>query len=461
MKRIACILLVALASAAWGAEETAPRAGPARLKPPKGVTLTPEQEKLLAEANAAVERGYALLLDKHEPGQAVDELRKALAIMNHIVALKGDEQQLAGVAPGNEKGTPFDKIKMSGEIERIVEIAAAFGISAPDEIDNGLHKRKIVEDAKESVKKIDAEQKKITQQLQNMAGGAGGEQPKDQQQQPGDQQPQQNNQAGQPQAAAADQNQAGQPQATQQGEGQAAPQQPAADGQQPATGGQDLAAKQDAIARELNKLAAKMGEIGRDNAGQQNPATQAFRKAGTEASTTAEMIRQGEVQAAAANSKQVERAIENAMHEAGLAGEGALEAAVSAIEKQLGKMQADQQAILNKAQEIGKGADGRAAAERTQQERAAALAIEQGKLKPQIEDVQRAVEDLARTAGGGNPAARTPENAARAELATAAAELQKNRPKQAVVNAAMKLAQGDTPAATKAMSQVQNALDAA
>jgi len=452
---IALLLAVALCAA-----ET-PRPGPAKLKPPKGVTLTPDQQKLLDEANAIVERGYGMLMDKHDPGLAVEELRKAIAIMNQLAVLKG-EQQLAGVAPGNEKGTPFDEIKAAGSIEKIVEIGAAMGVTAPDEVDNGLYKRKIIEDAKETVKKIDAEQKKVTQQLQAMAGAAGGEEQKQQQadQQAGQQQADQQNQA---QAGQQPQNQAqaGQ-QADQQNQGQAGQQQAGAEGgQQPQPDAKtELAGKEEGIARELNKLATKLAETGPQN-GQPTQAQQAFRKAAGEATKTADLIRQGEVQNAAAASKQVERAIQNALHEAGLAGEGALAAAVSAIERQLGKMQAGQQELISKSQQLGKSADGTPAPERVKQERAQALAVEQGRLKPQVEEVQRAIEDLARPAGGEASPARTTENAARAELASAAAEMQKNRPKQAVVNAAMKLAQGDAQAATKSMSQVQSALDAA
>jgi len=473
MKSILCFLVVGWLSVAVRAGEDAPRAGPAKLKPPKYVTLTPEQERLLDDANAAVEKSYTFLIEKHEPGQAVEELRKAVAIMNQLEALKPDKAQLAGVAPGNEKGTPFDEIKTAGGIEKIVEIGAAIGVTAPDEVDTGLHKRKIIEDAKETARKIDAEQKQVTLDLQSRTG-RGGEENRPQQQQAqehiqqeggqeqanrqnqGQQQANQQNQGqqGQEQAGAPagqpSQGQPGQQQANEQNQGQPEQQQP----------NQALAGKEDAIARELNKLASKMAEAGAEQS-QANQAHQSFRKAAAEAAKTADLIRQDQIQGAAAASRQTERAIQDALREAGLAGESSLAAAVSAIENQISKLQAGQHDIQDKAQQLGKSADGTPAPERLKQGRATTLAVEQGKLKPQLEDVQRELDDLARSSSAGEPAKRSAENAARSELAAASVEMQKNRPKQAVVNAAMKLAQGETAAATKAMSQVQSTLDAA
>ena len=492
--RKSLFLVAGMLTAVLCAGEDAPRAGPAKLKPPKHVTLTPEQEKLLDDANAAVERSYTSLIEKHEPGQAVGELRKAVAIMNQLEALKGDKAQMAGVAPGNEKGTPFDEIKTTGGMERIVEIGAAIGITAPDEVDNGLHKRRIIEDVKDTAKKIDAEQKQVTLDLQSMTGRGGGEQRPQQQQQPqehiqqeggqpqanqqnqGQQQANQQNQGQpgqqQPNAQANQQNQGqpGQPQpnaqANQQNQGQQGQQQPNAQADQQNQGqsgavpdNQQLAGREDAIARELNKLASRLAEAGAQQ-GQANQAHQSFRRAAAEAAKTADLIRQDQLQGAAAASRQTERAIQDALREAGLAGETALSAAVSAIENQISRLQAGQHEIQNKTQQLGKGPDGTPAPERLKQERATALAVEQGKLKPQLEDMQRAIEDLGHSATGGDTGKRNAENAARAELAAAAGEMQKNRPKQAVVNAAMKLAQGETAAATKAMSQIQTALDA-
>jgi hypothetical protein len=412
------------------------------LKPPKGVTLTAEQQKMLDEANMWVGKAYALLMEKHDPGEAVAELRKAMTIVNKLELLKGDEPQLAGIAEGNEKGTPKDKIEHVGAIEKIVEIGAAMGISAPDEVDLGLHKRKLVSEAQNTVKKIDAEQKQITQQLATMANSGGGEEKPQQAAQQPPPPAQQGQGAEQPNSAAAPPSQGAEQNA-----------------QKPENPAQALAAKQENVAQELNKLASKLQEIGKETGA--DKASQSFRKAAAEATKTADMIRENQTQSAAAASKQTERAIQAAMHEAGLADASALEAAIAAVGKQLAQMQGQQQKIQSKTQEIEKGADGRQASEETKQQRATALAIEEGKLKTQVEDAQQALTELSAAASSGNPTTRTAESAARSELASAAAEMQKNRPKQNVVNAAMKLAQGDAQAAAQAMAKVQTALDAA
>jgi len=501
--------------------------GPRKLQGPKGVELTPEQQALLDEANRAVEKGHILLVNEHAPGRAVDELRKALAIMNQLGTLKAAEAQMAGIAPGDAKGTPHDRIESEGGMERIVEIAAQIGIGAADEVDNGLYKRKIVKEAEDKARKIQAEQKALTEQLVALnSGGGSGEQRPDsnrseqaaqqqgaagQQQQSG-QQPsgrQDSQQSGQQQAAdqqsqqaagrQSDQGQSSQQTADQSGEqnssqqaagrqsGQRQSSQQAGTGKQtddaaaqehaqgtgrpsgrPAAPQQtgdrsrrsgDLAARQEDIARALSGLAASMGQA--DN----QRAAGAFRDAAAQAANTARQIRQGNLDAAVGAARRTEKSIEQAMAEAGKGASASLEEAIAAVQRQLEKIQADQHALLRQTRQVDEQQAGRQASggtsDRSRNERLTALAGQQARLKQQVEDARHAVEELAGTTGSGNQAARTPENAARGELAAAAAELARQRPERKVVSAAMQLAQGDAEQAARAMADVETALEAA
>ncbi len=126
MKRF--FFCLAVFSAAVALAEDAGDSPVKHMKAPKGVTLTPEQQALLDEGNRALENGYKLLMEKQDPQKAIDELRRAYVINNQLKALK-TEVLLAGVSPGNEKDTPKDRIETEGGLEKIVEIAAAAGIS--------------------------------------------------------------------------------------------------------------------------------------------------------------------------------------------------------------------------------------------------------------------------------------------------------------------------------------------
>ncbi len=486
-----------------------------KMKPPKGVTLTPEEEKMLEEANRALEAGHKLLIESHDPAAAVEQLRRALAIANQLKLLK-PEQLMTGSLSG--RGTPEDKIETEGGMERIIEIAANMAVEAPAEVDNGLHKRKVAKLAADESRKLAQQQKQLTEQIaqaqqqqpqgqpqqQEQQGGAEKQrnkgvqqniliqqsstasqaQPENQQsqnqpdqkqtadpaqQQNGaqaskDQQPNQENK----QTAAAQQNQ--QNKNGQQNQGKEQPGQQTANAEQnqdqnqvPQNGGgqagpDQLARNQENIARALHRIATALTPSNQGDPAESR-ASQAFRRAGDEAARTAELLRNNQLDSAAANSRQVERAIGEALTAAGAnAGQRQAEA-IAALQRQLDAAQSAQQKILGQTQQIQRNADGTAASEELQKDRARTLAIEQGKLKPQLESVQRTLAELGESGDGGKP--NSAQNAAREELNNAAAELQKGRAKQALVNAAMRLANGEPASAATAMMQTQAALKAA
>jgi hypothetical protein len=541
------------------------------LKPPKGVKLTPEQQKELDFANECLEKGYRLLVDEHKPEQAVQELRKAYAVTQMMNTLKGTESVMAGVAPGNERGTPFDKVETQGGIEKIVEIGAANGIGAPPEVDNGLHKRKIIKATDDERKKIEAEQKTVTIELQQMAAaGAGGgeDKPKDNDEQKKLETPgappqaqnaanQQQAKSGKPQNANAKQQQAGggaaqtaqneQPDAKQQAQDNAAnagksaqtdqqkgaqqnqnnsdpanPKQQQQNGgaaahtaqnnpdskQQPQQNGggaaqsaqnqnnpdtkqqqnggaqqqtaqnqqnqndaqnnggaqqttnanaQAVANKEDAVARALNEIANQYAQM-KGNEG--NRTANKFRQAAAAAARTADMIRNKDFNAAAASSADAERRIGDAMKDAGMASARTMSETIDAVKKQLEKMQAEQQKLLAQSQTAGQDAGGAPAPDSVRKDRQTALMLEESKLKPQIEQLQNAINELA---GGGEANSggdtHTADNAAREELGKARADLQRGKTRQAVVDATMKLGEGDLQGAATAMAKVQDAFN--
>jgi hypothetical protein len=463
-----------------------------KLKPKKGVVLNEAQQKLLNEANAAFEKGYTLLMNDNDPGAAVAELRKALSISKQLGILGADPHKLAGIMPGNETGTQFEKIETSGGLESVVEIGAQIGIKPPPELDYGLHKRQIIKKNETDAKKIEAEQKSVTQELEMMAaaGGGGGEPPKpdeqqktnpQQQQQPGGEQPQnQPNVNAQKDQQTANQNLNGKAEPDAKGtqtanQNQNGPQDPNA---KPETNGaqttnaqgkaEALANRQESIADDLKKIAGQLAELKKNGGGKSgtDKAAEEFLKAAAQAQNTAQMIRDGKTAQAAAASKDVEKKIQQALNNTGMAGAEALDKAVAELGKQLDSLQKQQQNMINQAQQAGKGEGGAPLPEAAKQERARALALEESKLKAQIDDAQKAATDLAAAGGEGADQnnqnnQRSSENTAREELGKAAAALQKNRASKAVVNATMKLGDGDTQGATKAMAEVQNALNTA
>jgi hypothetical protein len=431
-----------------------------RLKPPKGVILSPEQQVLLEEANDAIAKAHQLLMG-HDPGKAVLELRKALAIKNQLEELK-PEKQRAGKAPqSSDPGTPEDKIETEGGMEALLEIAESGGMSAPPDVDSGLYKRKIIKSAEEEAKKLRARQQELTQDLQAAATGGGAGDP--QNRPPQAQQADGKQDAGTAAAVASRQEAGGgENDGKQETGGEAGQEAGAPLNPKPATGNPQsaLAARQDDIGKALDRIATQLGQMPTPGEGPNRPA-QAFRNAATAAGQTARQIRQGDLAGAATSSRQVERAIQAALTEAGLTGAATLEEALGAIEGQITKLQTKQQNILGQTQQIGKGAAGGPASERTQAERARGLAGEQARLKPQVENLQGALDELAASAGSPNPAKRTAENAAKEEIAGAAMALRNGRTTQAVVNAAVRLTQGDPQAAGTSMAQVQTALGAA
>jgi hypothetical protein len=464
-------------------EPPAGGAGLRLLRAPKGVSLTPEQQALLDEANGYVARGYELLMAKHEPGLAIAELRKALALKNKIDELKPEKQPAGKGQESSAPGTPADKIDYEGGIETILEIAETGGMAAPPDVDSGLYKRKILKSAEEEARKLQAQQQRLTQDIQAQAAAGGGGEPQQRQPQqqqaggqPGPQQPagqpgqqppgeqQPGGQPGQQEAGTQPGQQPGGAPAQQQTSGVPGKQEPGQrqegggpSAQSPQTAG--LPGRQEEVEKGLNRVATQLtqGAAGSEDL---NRAAQGFRRAAAEAGRTAQQLRHGDLAGAATGSRQVERAIQAALAEAGLAGNATLEEALAAVARQAAGLQARQQGIRDQTQQIGQGAGQGPASQRVQRERARGLASEQAKLKPQIENLQSGIEELAASTGSPNPAARTAENTAKEELAGAAAGMRNARPDQAVVNAAVRLAQGDAPAATKDMTQVQGALRA-
>ncbi len=503
-------VLGCVALAAWAEDQGG---GKLRLlKPPKGVTLNAEQKALLDQANEFVAKGYDLLVNKHDPGQAVAELRKALAIQTRIAELKPEKLPAGKGFSSPLPGTPADKIDFEGGIETILEIAESGGMSAPPDVDSGLYKRKIIKSAEEEARKLQAQQQQLTQDLQASAGGGGGGDPQQRQApqaqqaagepgkqqaggEPGKQQaggePGKEKSGGEPgkQQAGGEpgkgQEKAGGEPGKQQGGGEPGKGQENAGGEpgkqdgggvpgkgQENAGGEPgkqetgggpqtaaLAARQEDVGRGLDRIATQLNQ-GTAAGDELNRASQGFRRAAGEAARTAQQIRQGDTRGAALSSRQVERAIHAALAEAGMAGQATLEEALAAVEAQTSRLQGRQQGIRDQTQQIGEGAGRGPVSDRTRRERARALAGEQAKVKPQIDNLQNAIEELAGATGSPNPTARSAENAAREEIAGAATGLRNSRPNQAVVNAAVSLAQGDTPAATKAMAQVQDSLAA-
>ena len=465
-KLLPLLLLVAVASARAQAPAENGETKLRLLKPPKGVTLNAEQRAMLDRANAAIRRGHDLLMHKHDPGGAVVELRKALAIRNKLLELKPEKQPAGKGQESSLPGTPEDEIEFAGGIETILEIAETGGMSAAPDVDSGLHKRKLAKLAENEAKKLRAKQERLTQDIQAEAGG-GGAGGGEAQQQPGQQQPgqQQGGQPGKPQPGQQQGGQPGKPQPGKQQGGQPGKQQP---GQPPqgtgASSGQGqagaLAGRQEAIRQGLDRVATQLSRAGGEG-GELKQAAKAFRQAAGEAGRTAQQIRRGDLTEATAGSRRVERAIRAALAQAGVAGTDTLAEALSAVERRIAGLQTKQENLLGQTKQIGRTAGGGTASQRTRRERARGLAGEQAKVKPRIEGLQAAIGALAASAGGENPAARTAENAAREELSAAAAGLRNGRPDQAVVNAAVRLAQGDAPGAMKAMAQVQSALNAA
>ncbi len=545
MKKVMAFMLAALATGALHAED-APPSPVKKMKGPKHVVLTPEQQAELDSANESLEKGYRLLVDGHKPDEAVAELRKAFEISQHLNTLKGSEPLMAGVAMGNEKGTPFDKVDASGDMEQIVEVGLASGTGAPDSVDNGLYKRKLIQQTEEAAKKIDAEQKTVTIEIQGMAAAAkpgAPEKPKTKEDEnirkivmPGpdqsqaapppahaagnpnpdkNQKPEQNPAAAaaagqadpnapkdpnakpdqQPNAAA----NAGAPQANPQGKpetpnGTTPP--PNANGGQPnpadpkqANAGkpdanaanpanadpqgqadpagknapstaQNVSAKEKAIARALNDLANQYAQLkGADN----NKLANKFRQAAAAADHVADLVEKNDLTQAAAASADAERRINDALKDAGMAGTGSMEEALNGIKKKVEKLQDQQQKILGQAQQAGKDASGAPVPDSVKKDRQNALMLEQSKLKPQIEELQSTMKDLAQARGNADASkagnAHTAENAAREELGKAEKDLARGKTKQATVDATMKLGEGDTEGAATAMAKVQSTLN--
>ena len=538
-----------------------------KMKAPKHVVLTPEQQKELDNANEALEKGYRLLIDGHKPDDAVAELRKAFEISQHLATLKGSEPLMAGVAEGNSAGTPFDKIDTTGGMEQIAEIGNAAGYGAAPDVDNGLYKRKLIKAAEEAAKQIDAEQKTVTIEIQGMAGAAAAPKKPEKPTTPGeeanmrkivvdgttgaqqaqatppptpanpgnpnpdknqkpDQKPDQKNgggaadpnapndpnakqdpnapknpnakqdpaaaqaNAGNPQGkpdandpkqantgkpdanngdpkqANAGKPDAGKPDAANPGapnEAANADQQGKADpaGKNAPSTAQNVAAKEEAIARALNDLANQYAQVKGADAGK---LAKEFRQAAAAADRVAELVKNNEMSQAAAASADAERRINDALKDAGMAGTGSMEEALNTLKKKVDKLQDQQQKILAQAREAGKDASGAAVPDSVKKDREKALMVDQAKLKPQIEELQTTMKDLAQAGGNGeaqnNANAHTAENAAREELGKAEKDLARGKTKQAAVDATMKLGEGDTEGAATAMAKVQNTLNA-
>ena len=225
-----------------------------KLKGPHHVELTPEQQALLDEGSAYLEKGYKLLMEQNQPGLANEQFEKALAIETKLGILKM-ESEAGGIVAGTftqeaEKGT-----ESSGGMERLAEVPSMTNVEKK-EFEHDLYVRKLVAGAKEQAKKAADEQKDITQQLATSGGGGGQQDPNQQQKpnaeapKPNAQQPQANGEkpqanGQQPQAngpqpqANGQQPQANGPQPQANGEKpQANGQQPQANGQQPQANGQ-------------------------------------------------------------------------------------------------------------------------------------------------------------------------------------------------------------------------------
>ncbi|MCW8129814.1 MAG: hypothetical protein KIS92_05615 [Planctomycetota bacterium] len=468
---------------------------------------TESDKKLLALGDAALLRAYDAMR-KHDEKTAIDELNKAMAFRNQVIQSKMTSKELAGKGYYEAKqGTAVDKVDVEGGLERFLEIKKTGGQMAAADHDYELHKRKVIKDSEKEAKKLAEEQKELAEMLQQLAmtqpQAGGGKQNKNQpQNQPqqaqanggGEQQQNQNqpqnpngqqqanaqnpdgqqqenpqNPNGQPQAN--QQNPNGQPQANQQnpnGQPQANQQnpngQPQANQQNP-NGAQDpagqAAQKQDEITGMLNQLATKLDQASRKPGDQQAKAAEAFRQAAESGQRTADNIRKGEMQAAAANGRNTEQRIREALAAAGMANTTSLETALENVEREIKRLQNEQQKVLDQAQRAGEGANGKEADERVRNERTKALAGQQAGLMGQIKELQNQVNALAQGTGTNDPTQRTPENAARQELQGASRAMQGKRAAQAATNAAVQLGQGDIQSASKSMAQVQEALNAA
>ncbi|MBI3831724.1 MAG: hypothetical protein HY291_19540 [Planctomycetes bacterium] len=275
-------------------------------------------------------------------------------------------------------------------------------------------------------------------------------------------QQQNNNQNGEQQ----NQNQNGQQQANaqnQNGQQQGNPQDPQnQQGQAGAANRADQAAnRQEQIAGQLNDIATKLDQMSKGRNDESGKAAEVFRQAAAGGEQTAEMIRKGDLQGAAAASRNTEQKIREALAAAGMANTTNLETALQNVENELKRLQGQQQKVADQAQRAGEGAGGQQADERVKNERTKGLAGEQAKLLGEIKGLQDQLNQLAQGTGAADPNQRTPENAARQELQGASRAMQGKRASQAATNAAVQLGQGDIQGAEKSMAQVQEALNSA
>ena len=465
-------LFCALVVAASKAEE--PDIGhPKKLQPPKHVTLNEAQQKQLDEANEDLERGYKELMATHDPERAVLELRKAYAIMNQLGIL-ARKNQMAGVA--DVTGETSAAGTASGALEKVVEIS---GVNAGATLaDDNLPKRKTIQAAEDKAKKVEAEQATVTFDLQQMAA-AGNEQPaakKDdapkqvlhsentldpQQNQPPPADGKKSNaaDASKPQQQ---QDQKGQPPTGDAGEQQAQNDPKAGEAGKPAPSAKNdghaeaLADKEAEIAKTLNEMASQFAAMGK--AAETSKTADKFRQAAAAAENAGEKIKSGDMASAAAASAEAQRKISDAVQTSNSASSAALNSALAALKKEAAKLQENQQKILGQAPKVSQE-NGAPLPDEVKQQRQTALAIEQAKLKPGIESLQKEIQGLAESAGGNETGKRTGEQAAKEELEKAAANMQKGKVKQSAVDAAIKLGEGDTEGATVAMAKIQSALN--
>lgn len=469
---------------------------------PKGFPqLTDAEQKMLDEANAALLASYAAMR-KNDTKTAINELNRAMVLRNRIVESKNISKENAGKGYYSpEQGTAEDKVDREGGLERFLEIKKTGGQLGAADHDYELHKRKIIKNSEKDARELAEEQKDLAAMLQMMAmnqpqQNGGGKQTKkqDQPQQQqansngggGQQQQQENknqnqngeqknqNQNGQQQANAQNQNgqqqnnqnQNGQQQANaqnQNGQQQGNPQDPQNQNQQGQAGAANradqAANRQEQIAGQLNDIATKLDQMSKGRNDESGKAAEAFRQAAAGGEQTAEMIRKGDLQGAAAAGRNTEQKIREALAAAGMANTTNLETALKNVENELKRLQGQQQKVADQAQRAGEGAGGQQADERVKNERTKGLAGEQAKLLGEIKGLQDQLNQLAQGTGAADPNQRTPENAARQELQGASRAMQGKRAAQAATNAAVQLGQGDIQGAEKSMAQVQEALN--
>jgi hypothetical protein len=479
-----------------------------QLELPEDLAPTPKVMKLLAEGNEHIVKGYALLVEQNQPGPAMREFQKALAIQAKLDAMTPHPQQ-AGVseAEAKEQAKAF---KMAAAMEHLTEIAKT---TKPQEQveEKDKEQEQAAKDQAQAHKAAEA-QKQITKELAQAkpepATPDAAQPPKPQTPKPDASQPPKPDAAQPPKPDVAqppkpdasqppkpdasrppkmDASQPPKPDATQRPKPDAS-QPPKPDASQPPktqnpedaklatapppkheeggapheehggaheakaaaapTKQAELAARQQEVAEQLQHLAEHLTA--------DKNAAQAFAEAAHAAAQTAQMIAAGKIIPAQPQSAEVERAIAAAIRLLAAAGNSELGDLVHDLQLRLSDLKDQQSTNLADLQELQKPAAGGEADRRDRGVRAALVAAREAALKQDIDSLEKDLAALA--APAGQAADRSHERAAREDLGQALQILREAKTRQQAIDATMDVRGGEFKSAASSMALAHKSL---